>query len=188
MELERLTKRACVVEGYQVLLRAEADVVYPKEREVIESFYKRLTEKCMAWATDVHGAELRNRFSAVDESSERSRFGIQSYRLSVRCVWETEEHAAILCESRLTGTRGEKTNGYHRMSHVWNLSEQTMLPLSQIFGLFGEWSHKRKLPFVPDGIYPEGENLVLFRNARNGESFSEIKYPFRNNQKSDEKE
>lgn len=177
MELERLTLRDCVVEGYQVLLRAEADVVSPKERETIGSFYKRLTETCMAWATEVHGTELRKAFSETEDHRERSRFGVQRYRLSVRCVWETETHAAMVCESWLTGQRGQVKNSYHRMSHLWNLSEQTMLPLSQIFGLFGTWSRKRKLPFVPDGVYPEGAELVLFRNARQEESFSEVRYP-----------
>ena len=91
----------------------------------------------------------------------------------MRCPWEEPPYLAILCESELTGQWREPQKSYHRISHVWNTDEELILPFAQILQNFGMKLSKDMLPFRPDGIYPEGENMVFFRNVTDQVSFLE---------------
>ena len=85
---------------------------------------------------------------------------------------------AILCESYLLGQRSDKQNSYHRLSHVWNLDEESILPISQILELFGCGIKMRELPFVPDGVYPDGEELIFYKNPTLESPILQTKSPF----------
>ena len=156
--------RATVREGYQVLLRAEAEIVLPDGKDVIGNYYRLLTDKCMSWATEVYGERLRNEFLALEDLHDRALWRAQKYRFLMRIPWQNEHYIAILCESYLLGQRTEKQNSYHRLSHVWNLDEESILPIPQILELVGSGIQMRDLPFVPDGVYPDGEDLVFYKN------------------------
>ncbi len=156
--------RATVREGYQVLLRAEAELVLPEEKEVIGNYYRLLAQKCMSWATEVYGERIRKDFLALDDLHERALWRAQKYRFIMRVCWQGENHMAILCESYLLGQRQSTENSYHRLSHVWNLNEESILPVSQILELLGCDVKIRELPFVPDGVYPDGEELIFYKN------------------------
>ena len=168
-EIKRMS--ASVREGYQILLRAEAEIELPLQLETIRSYYLTLAEKCMTWATEVHGELLRKTFIKLDDIHEKSLFRTQKYRFSERCVWESGTHIAILCESFLSGQRGEHSNSYYRMSHVWNVREHTVLPMQQVWQLFGRDLRPKDLPFVPDGIYPMGEQLIFYKNSTSESAF-----------------
>ena len=168
---------AVVREGYQILLRAEAEIEELLEWEGMRAYYRSLAEKCMAWAIDVHGERLRREFLELEDVHEKSLFRAQKYRFLMRCVWESDTHAAILCESYLLGQRGEPKNSYHRLSHVWNLSEGTVLPTAQVLRLFGKNLRPKDLPFLPDGIYPMGEELIFFKNPTQSAPFAMEKSP-----------
>ena len=177
MKMEKAERHATVREGYQILLRADAELLLPEEKPLMRAFYERLAETCMTWAVSVHGEALRREFLALEEIREKSQFGTQRYRLRMRCVWEEGVWAAILCESDLTGQWKTPQKSYHRISHVWNTEEELALPFGEILENFGVRLAKNKLPFRPDGIYPEGENMVFFRNVTDNVAFLERKLP-----------
>ena len=84
---------------------------------------------------------------------------------------------ALLCESTLTGQWRTPQTSYHRISHVWNTEEELILPFSQILSTFGSCLEKDQLPFRPDGIYPEGDEMVFFRNVTENVRFIEHRLP-----------
>jgi len=173
MDMEKKELHTTVREGYQILLRAEAEWYEPTEYEKICDYYRRLAEKCMTWASEVHGETLRKEFLSLESTREKSRFRTQEYRFVSHVLRIGEEYATVVCESWLKGGRGGSKKGYHRISHVWDLNEETILPFSQILKRFEPAEHDFVLPFSPDGIYPEGDELVFFKNPSDENSFLE---------------
>lgn len=173
MKIEHTEKHAVVREGYQILLRIDAELLIPVEKPLMREFYHHLTETCITWARSVYGEGLRKEFLGLESVRERSQFGSQHYQLSMSVPWESDGLAAILCESKLTGQWKEPQKSYHRISHVWNTEEETILPIAQILSTFGIKLSQEKLPFRPDGIYPVGEELVVFRNVSDQSPFLE---------------
>lgn len=176
---------ATVREGYQVLLRAEAVLVLPEEKDVIGNYYRLLSEKCMSWAVEVHGERIRRDFLSLDDLHDRALWRAQKYRFLMRIPWMSEHHIAILCESYLLGQNQNTQNSYHRLSHVWNLKEESILPIPQILELFGCGIKLRELPFTPDGVYPEGEDLIFYKNPTLDTPLAQSKSPL---QKNDDRE
>ncbi len=174
MNCESKEINAIVREGYQILLRARARLLLPTECARIASYYEKLAEKCMAWAVEVHGEVLREQFLSLDSVHEKARMGCETYRFDMRIAWERAGLCTILCESRLLGQNRTPVNSYHRLSHVWNVGEETILPAKQILSHFGM---KSRVSFAPDGIYPEGRELVFFRNPRGNVPFAEERMP-----------
>jgi len=177
---------ACVREGYQVLLRAEAELVLPEGKDVIGNYYRLLSEKCMSWATEVHGERVRSDFLSLEDLHDRALWRAQKYRFLMRIPWQSEHHIAILCESYLLGQRQDTPNSYHRLSHIWNLDEESILPIPQILELFGCGIKLRELPFVPDGVYPEGEELIFYKNPTLETPLAQSKSPFLKNESTNE--
>ena len=177
--------RATVREGYQVLLRAEAELVLPEGKDVIGNYYRLLCDKCMSWATEVYGERIRSDFLSLDDLHERALWRAQKYRFLMRIPWQNEHHIAILCESYLLGQQKEMSNSYHRLSHVWNLEEESILPIPQILELFGGGIKTRELPFTPDGVYPDGGELIFYKNPTAQTPLAQSKSPL---SKSDEGE
>ncbi len=155
---------ACVREGYQVLLRAEAELLLFEGKDVICNYYRLLAEKCMSWATEVYGERIRRDFLSLEDLHDRALWRAQKYRFLMRIPWQNEHYIAILCESYLLGQRQQMQNSYHRLSHVWNLDEESILPIPQILELFGCGIKQKELPFVPEGVYPDGEELIFYKN------------------------
>ncbi|MBQ8213758.1 MAG: hypothetical protein IJZ80_07090 [Clostridia bacterium] len=177
MNIEKTEMHATVREGYQILLRAEAALLMPTDQPKLRAFYEKLANTCMKWATEVHGEGLRKDFLALESVRERSSFRTQRYRLGMRIAYEDACYAAIICESNLTDQWREPQKSYHRISHVWDIREETVLPLSQILSRFGMHLGKSLLPFKPDGVYPEGNFVVCFRNVTENTPFLEKKLP-----------
>ncbi len=173
MKMERSERHGTVREGYQILLRADAELLLPEDKPLMRAFYEHMGETCMTWAQAVHGEALRKEFLALENIREKSQFGTQRYHFRMRCAWEEDACAVILCESELLGQWREPQKSYHRISHVWNTEEETVLPFAQILDRFGVRISKSKLPFTPDGIYPEGEHMVFFRNVTDHTPFLE---------------
>ena len=155
---------ACVREGYQVLLRAEAELVLLEGKDVICNYYRLLAEKCMSWATEVYGERIKRDFLSLEDLHDRALWRAQKYRFLMRIPWQNEHYIAILCESYLLGQRQQMQNSYHRLSHVWNLDEESILPIPQILELFGCGIKIKELPFVPEGVYPDGGELIFYKN------------------------
>ena len=178
MNLTTQKSSATVREGYQVLLRAEAELIHPEGKDVIQKYYQLLADKCMSWAIGVHGERLRKDFLSLEDLHDRALWRAQKYRFCMRIPWQSEHHIAILCESYLLGQRQEVQNSYHRLSHVWNLDEESILPIGQILELFACGIHVRDLPFSPDGVYPEGEELVFYKNPTQDTPLAQRKSSF----------
>lgn len=176
--------RATVREGYQVLLRAEAELVLPEGKEVMGKYYRLLADKCMAWATEAYGERIRSDFLSLEDLHDRALWKAQKYRFSMRIPWQGKHHIAILCESYLLGQRQEVQNSYHRLSHVWNIEEESILPVGQILDLFGCGIKLRDLPFAPDGVYPEGEELIFYKNPTQETPLAQRKSPLETTEKS----
>lgn len=165
-----------VREGYQIILLAQSEQILPKECEKMREYYQNLSAACMQWATGKYGEEVRQAFLRAETVREKSAFGIRKFRLRIRQVFEEYPYCAVLCEAKLSGKQNAK-DCYHRLSHVWNAEEETILPFSQILELFHARPLYKSLAFRPDGIYPEGEALVLFRNATPETPFCEKRIP-----------
>ena len=181
-------RSATVCEGYQVLLRAEAEIVLPEGKNVIGNYYRLLADKCMSWASEVYGERIREQFLSVEDLQDRALWRAQKYRFLMRIPWKNEHHMAILCESYLLGQSKESPNSYHRLAHIWNLEEENILPIGQVLELFAGGIKLRDLPFVPDGIYPEDSELIFYKNPTFDTPLTQSKSPFLadNNKESDE--
>ncbi|MBR2722518.1 MAG: hypothetical protein IKC31_01470 [Clostridia bacterium] len=173
MKVERKEVRVTVREGYQILLRGQAEWLCPIERPRMRDFYERLVGTCMRWAEEVHGEHLRKEFLNLESVREKSRFRTQQYRFLMRVPWEDGQHASVVCESELTGQWHEPQKSYYRTAQMWNLAEELILPMPQILGRFGGGITKQMLPFSPDGLYFDGNALLLFRNPTEQSHFVE---------------
>ena len=175
MDTERKSLHATVREGYQILLRADAEYLLPIGRERIRKFYESLTDTCLKWALEVYGEGLRREFLALESVREKSQFRTQRYRLLITAPYSDGVHTAFLCESWLTGQWKSPQEGYRRSAQVWNEEEESLLPAGELLSHFGIRLKTGMLPFRPHGIYPEGEEMVFFRNASERERFCEVR-------------
>ena len=173
MNLEKRELRAVVREGYQILLRAEIECFLPIEQKRICQFYETLTDTCLKWVQEICGERLRREFLSLESVREKAQFRTQRYRMLVHSPWEADGLAVILCESRMTGQWKIPQKAYHRIAHVWNLEEQSILPAAEVLAYCGIRIKRRMLPFRPDGIYPLGNEVVFFRNASDAFPFAE---------------
>ena len=174
MELEKRVLHASTVEGYRVLLRAEAELLLPREYARISAFYLALAEKCISWITEVTGERIRARYLQLPTTLGMARFRTCSYRFRMRWIETDARHSVILCESELDGA--EESAVYRRLAHVWYLTEETILPHSQVLRLYAQKKQVRAIGFRPDGVYPEDGALVFFKNATPSQKFLEKKY------------
>ena len=174
MDLEKKILRGAVIEGYTVLMKAEAELLLPSDKTQIEGFYLALSKKCMTWATEVRGEKLRELFLNLDGAVEKSHFLTRRYRFQMRCPWEYAPYAAILCESVLED-EDVPMGAFRRVSHVWNVDEETMLPQNQILHLLGIQKELKSVGFLPDGIYPENDTAVFYKNTSKSNQFMEVR-------------
>lgn len=173
MQTEQKTLRLSVREGYQVLLRAEAELLLPIGKERMRAFYLALGETCMRWAEEIEGERLRRAYAELGTLRERSGFRPGLYRLRMRIPWEEEGLMAMLCESELYGESLSRRAGLHRTVQIWDVEEELILPPRQALSRLAPWMHRRMLPFHPDGFYPQENGLLLFRNPSHGGDFLE---------------
>ncbi len=166
-------RKATVTEGYRILLQAESRLTLPVAYPQICKFYRTVAEKCLTWACEMQGERIRRSFVELPSIHERSRFSVRLYRLEVAPVWESATHAVILCRSIFEDPDLPPPQRLHRMAQTWCLSEETALPMAQVRAFFG----CRSLPFRPEGVYPEGEELVFFRNANAVSPGREVRFP-----------
>lgn len=169
-------RRAAVREGYQILMRAEVELVLPAEYEKVAEFCRQTADACLNWATEVAGERLRAEYLALPDHRAQSRFRVAQYRFSCLPVWEREGYAAFICRSQMrqSGVPDE----CRRSAQVWNLNEQSMLPASQILKLVGYRPEKgTRPPFRPEGVCPWGDELVFFRTSGQGNDVPEFRVP-----------
>ena len=164
--------RRTVREGYQLLLRASAELWLPAETHAsMREYYVQLSESCLTWAVEIEGERARARFLSLEEPAFRSRFRTENYRFWMEIPWCTAEHIAVVCSSKLGDT-------IRRSAQIWNLAEETLLPMRQVERLFADSLRGQSLPFRPHGMYPEAGELVLFRNPLRDGVFMERRFRF----------
>lgn len=173
MQTASKTLRLTVREGYQVLLRAEAELLLPVKEGRMRDFYLALGETCMHWAEEIEGERLRRAYAELGTLRERSGFRAGVYRLRMRIPWEEGRLVALLCESELYGESLSRRAGLHRTVQIWDAEEELILPMGQALARLAPWMQKRMLPFHPDGFFPQGDGLLLFRNPSHGGEFLE---------------
>ena len=178
MEIERIELKNSVRCGYVILLKIGMEGFLPVHESRIREFYDAQIDVCMRWARDDLGQSLLFDYEKLEDTSQKAQFRPQSYRFRMRPCYEDDTLIAFLCESALTGSWNGVANGYFRMAHVWNKEEQLLLPTQQILRYVGPQLSGRDLPFQPDGVYPEGQELVLFRNVTTRFPFAEKKLAF----------
>lgn len=159
-EIERC--HTAIREGYRSLLTTDSELWQPVEYSRICQYYRRVRDACVNWAETAEGERLRRQYLALEEHSDRGRFPTARYEICCRPIWEESVYVTFLCCSVLQiGTaRTERL-----MSQVWNVSEQTMLPMGQILKQFPTKPMKKRLPFRPDGVYPLEKEVVFYRNG-----------------------
>lgn len=163
-----------VREGYRLLLRIRVELCLPVEHPQICEFYRLMGESCGAWAEEIVGDSLRRTYLALESNAERGRMRTATYRLQGRVIWESNTHAVFLYESCLV-REGEEDRW--RTSQIWDLREQTLLPLRQAVRLLTVGGDLPRLPFRADGVYPEGDALVFFSNPRERQPGRELRVP-----------
>ena len=173
-----MEKHETVREGYQILLRAHAELLLPREKPKIRWFYEHLCDTCLKWAKEVHGERLRQELLRMESVRERAQVQTCRYQLRMHLAWEDARYAAILCESEQTGQWKIPQKGYHRISHVWDTEEELILPFSEILKKFDLHMPNGGLPFRPDGIYPEGQEMVFLRKVTDSHPFLEQRLRF----------
>ena len=161
-----------VREGYQILLKADAELILSEEYNEIREFYGRVKDACIEWVETAEGARLRERYLELKDHRDMARFECARYVLQCKPVWESADHMAYLCESVL---KMDGRTVRRAFSQVWNIKEQTMLPMQQILRLFSLKGRSCRPPFRPDGVYPYGEELIFFRNQREDEEECEYR-------------
>ena len=85
---------------------------------------------------------------------------------------------AILCESYLLGQHNNTQNSYHRLSHVWNLQEESILPIPQVLKILSCDVNLKEMPFLPDGVYPENGEVIFYKNPTADTPLAQSKTPF----------
>jgi hypothetical protein len=168
-------QHAAVREGYQLLLRADSQLLLPMEKARICEFYRRMSDACLKWATAAEGERIRSAYLSMESNRERAHLRLAVYQLSCKPVFERGAYVAWVCESVM---RGEGKETVRRMAQVWNVEEETMLPMRQILELFRVKRSCKRPAFRPDGVYPMGEDLVFFKNADGREEMKETRVPF----------
>ena len=136
-----------------------------------------LSEKCMTWATEVRGERLRELFSSLESVAEKAHFKTRQYQLRMRSPWQRMPYIAMVCESHLKED-GDFKDSYRRVSHVWNAEEETMLPMEQILKMFCVKNDSKTLGFHPDGVYPENDAIVFYKNEGKNNDFMEVRRNF----------
>ena len=160
-----------VREGYQVLLRAHADLLLPDASAAhMRDFYLRLGESCLSWAAEQEGERLRAALLSLDSLRDRARFSTVSYHLWMEIPWGDDLYVAVVVRS-LLGLEER------RSSAIWNKREETLLPPAEARRLFSESLGHRPLNFKPHGFYPKGDELILFRNPVGETGFLEQRLP-----------
>ena len=179
MKCETVKIRRNVREGYQVLLRAEAELLLPEEEQLLRDFYQKVAEACLNWVTDVEGERLREAFRTLETVRDKSHFSDVRYRFRMKIPWEKPPYVCVVCESEHT-QKGSAPKRF-RISHLWNLTESTILPFSQVLQLFNFNLSKSDIISKPDGVYPEGNDLVFFRNPTGTCAGEECRIPANEN-------
>ncbi len=170
MELECVERYRSFCGGYAVLLRLDARMERPKSKKMAE-YYDTLFNGCLSWA-ETYGKNLQKIYENTQNHAEKAGFRPRTYRLRIYPTYEDDRVIAFLCESAMMGQWKGPGEGYRRLSQVWNIREEQMLPPQQIMEYFGFHLSKKRLPFAPDGIYPQDGKLIIFQNLSG-------KYPFR---------
>lgn len=149
-------------EGYRSLLQSDTELLLPTSGyNRICDYYRRVRDACVKWAETAEGERLRRLYLETEDHTERARFRTAQYRLRCEPVWGDDSHVSYVCRSRYWG------DGQVReriMAQVWNVKEQTLLPMSQILRTFPTNAPKKRCPFRPDGIYVLENELVFYRN------------------------
>ena len=177
METTQENLRRIVRESYRILLRAEADLALPRGLDVIADYYRRMAEACLEWVCAAEGEQILAAYRAIEDTAERARFPMARYRMACKCVWEQGAHAAWVGESVLH--LPAKAPIRRKTAQVWNLDEQTVLPRGELLRLCKPSQKQSRPPFRADGVYPEGADLVFFRNATQRNEFLEFRIPYR---------
>ncbi len=162
IEYQAEHQHAAVREGYQLLLRADAEWSIPEGKTRIGDFYRRMSDACIKWAAEAEGEKIRKDYLSLESNRDRARVRLATYRLSCLPIFERSPYVAWVCESILQNGAERKII---RMSQVWNVEEETLLPIRQILEVFRVKRSCKRPPFRPDGVYPLGDELVFFKNA-----------------------
>ena len=158
-------------EGYRSILTADSELWMPTEYPRICEYYRRVGESCVKWVETSEGERLRRNYLELEDHGERGRFPTARYQICCQPVWAESVYVTFLCRS-VFQFGGEHTQ--RLMAQVWNLGEQTLLPMGQILKHFPVKPMKKRLPFRPDGVYPLEGEVVFYRNGegrREGEEF-----------------
>ena len=161
-------------EGYRCLLKCDAELVLPREYERICSYYRRMAESCIRWAETAEGERLREQYLSLEDHRLQAKFELAQYRLRCEPVWQESVYVSYLCRSvmRIGDCETERT-----MSQVWNLEEQTLVPMSRIVKQFSGKTTPKRIPFRPDGVYPLERELVFYRNGNGERAGEEFRAP-----------
>ena len=132
METEICTARKLVCQDFQILLHAEVEIPVPKNYPRIRSFYETLSDTILRWAAEQEGERLRKEYLAKDVR-ERARYRTKILRVQGETLQAEQGWYALVCRAKRIGqTEAESTCALH----IWNLSEQTLLPPAEILSRF----------------------------------------------------
>ena len=178
METEKCRAHTVLREDYRTLLRLDAEIEIPKERQVMRDFYEKMLRAAVRWVEEREGEETRKAYASCETIREKSRFQTRLLRLEGTLFEIGDRDCAIICRSTWI-KNGERQT---RCSvQFWNLSEQTILPVKQVLRRRFGCARMPKLGYRADGCYPQNGDLVFFQNPHGKEPYREAKYHFEKN-------
>ena len=180
MELEVFRAQTLIREGYCPLARCNISIEFPKGLETVGNFYRKMADAILFWVENERGPRLKKEYSSLTDIWGKSRFLPDRLTLAGKACLLDENHFSVVCETAFSHA-GQKE--IRRSAQVWNLQEQTLLPMRQIIGKWAWEKQTFKGIVGADGCYPEGGKLVFFWNPTAKHKYEEKKIHFFANEK-----
>lgn len=158
-----------IKEEYTVLVRLQSETELPEEKEKILSWNQELCKSVFA-GMEATAESVRTYYKGLESRKEKARFRTRWGRFTAKSYLIGEEHLLILCDVEWSAGIPELPNK-KRYAQVWDLREETLLPIKEICIRWGKKLHF--YPWKPDGAYPTENGVILYQNERNGHPYRE---------------
>lgn len=182
-EIELCSAHAVCRADYRTILRADVRILVPRGMEKIRQFYQEIARASARWAEETEGKRLLELYESLPDIWARSRFGTGIFTVTGGPVSSDGTILVMVCQSVYRSPDGSVCET-RRSAHVWNLTEESVLPMRQAVRVIPGKTARPGRGFRPDGYYPENEEAVFFRNPAGGRPFEERRVPLEKPQKS----
>ena len=134
----------------------------------MSQFYEKIEKEALSFCEGALLSVAQREFEGCDDPKKRFSFPTFLYSLEGRVSYESLERDLLTV--RLTATLSRRGEGTPRErntdGHAWSLSEERMLPPTQVADALGARRLRRRERKGMAGIYVEGGELWLCKDGR----------------------